>query len=298
LKIVIAGGAGTLGRELSKYFSEQSHDVLVLSRRAGSVDGARVLVWDGRSVSQEWGRELQDSVLLNLSGELVDRVPTKENIDLLEASRVEPTNALVEAAKQFGEPKLWLQMSTLAIYGDAGDQVLTENSKPASGPRQMAGVAKAWEAAAAGAPAVRKVILRTGVVLQPGTPALNRLVKITRIFLGGRVASGKQWVSWIDYRDFIRAVEFIIMNAALTGIVHVTSPTPVTNKSLMETLRKVYRRPWSPPSPSLVIKLGARLLFRTDPMLALTGRRAVPQKLLDNGFKFEFTKLEESISGS
>jgi uncharacterized protein (TIGR01777 family) len=259
------------------------------------VDGARVLVWDGLSVSQTWARELAGSVLINLSGELVDRVPTDSNIQVLENSRVEPTKTLVEAARKFGEPKLWLQMSTLAIYGDAGDRVLTESSSEASGPRQMAGVARAWEAAAKDAPASRKVIMRTAVVLQPGTPALNRLVRITKLFLGGTVASGRQWVSWVDYRDFIRALDFIIEHENISGIVHVTSPNPVTNKGLMQALRKAYRRPWSPPTPAFLIKLGATLLFRTDAMLALTGRRAIPQKLTENGFKFDVEFIEQAI---
>lgn len=295
MKVVIAGGAGTLGRELVKHFVKQGDDVVVLSRRNGLVDGARVLVWDGSSVSEDWAHELQNSILINLSGELVDRVPTEANIDLLENSRVEPTEALVQAALQFGAPNIWLQMSTLAIYGDAGDQILTESSQPATGPRQMAGVAKSWEAAAADAPAMRKVILRTGVVLQPGTPALNRLVRITKIFLGGKVASGKQWVSWIDYRDFIRAVDFIIKEPTLNGAVHVTSPTPITNAYLMRTLRKSYNRPWSPPTPALLIRVGATFLFRTDPMLALTGRRAVPKKLLEKGFVFEIDSISKAI---
>ncbi|MCX6485731.1 MAG: DUF1731 domain-containing protein [Rhodoluna sp.] len=295
LKIVIAGGAGTLGRVLAKHLQDQGSDVVVLSRRNTQVDGARVLVWDGLSVSQSWARELAGSVLINLSGELVDRVPTDSNIQVLENSRVEPTHALVEAARKFGEPKLWLQMSTLAIYGDAGDQVLTESSSEASGPRQMAGVARAWEAAAKDAPASRKVILRTAVVLQPGTPALNRLVRITKLFLDGTVASGRQWVSWVDYRDFIRALVFIIEHEKISGIVHVTNPNPVTNKGLMQALRKAYRRPWSPPTPAFLIKLGATLLFRTDPMLALTGRRAIPQKLTENGFKFDVEFIDQAI---
>jgi uncharacterized protein (TIGR01777 family) len=295
LKIVIAGGAGTLGRVLAKHLQAQGSKVVVLSRRDTQVDGARVLVWDGLSVSQTWARELAGSVLINLSGELVDRVPTDSNIQVLENSRVEPTKTLVEAARKFGEPKLWLQMSTLAIYGDAGDRVLTESSSEASGPRQMAGVARAWEAAAKDAPASRKVIMRTAVVLKPGTPALNRLVRITKLFLGGTVASGRQWVSWVDYRDFIRALDFIIEHENISGIVHVTSPNPVTNKGLMQALRKAYRRPWSPPTPAFLIKLGATLLFRTDAMLALTGRRAIPQKLTENGFKFDVEFIEQAI---
>ena len=295
MKLVISGGAGTLGRVLARNFSTMGFDVVVLSRRNITVEGARVLQWDGKSVDASWAHELQDSVLINLSGALVDRIPTKKNIDLLESSRVEPTLALISAAKEFGSPKVWLQMSTLAIYGDAGQQELDETALPADDPRQMAGVSKAWETAVTGATVDRLVFLRTGVVLEPGTPALNRLVTMTKLFLGGTVASGKQWVSWIDYRDFVRAIEFIIANDSISGIVHLTSPNPVQNKVLMATLREKLGRPWSPPTPAFLVKLGGILLFRTDPQLALTGRRAVPKKLQSHGFKFEYDSLEQSL---
>lgn len=295
MKLVIAGGAGTLGRVLAKAFSEKGFEVAVLSRREIEVQGARTLVWDGAHVDSSWGTELKDSVLLNLSGELVDRIPTEGNIRLLETSRVEPTHALTEAANKFGAPALWMQMSTLAIYGDAGDVTLSESSPVAAGSRQMAGVAKAWEAAAADAPAFRKVFLRTGVVLQPDTPALNRLVTMTKWFLGGTVASGNQWVSWIDYRDFVRAIEFIVENPNLSGVVHVTSPAPLTNKDLMRSLRRAFHRPWTPPTPAFLVRIGARLIFKTDPLLALTGRKAIPKKLLDQGFEFKVNSIEEVI---
>lgn len=295
MKLVIAGGAGTLGREIAKYFSAKGYEVVVLSRRTTEVQGARVALWDGLHVNPIWGAELKDSVLLNLSGELVDRIPTSENIRLLESSRVEPTRALAEAAQKLGGPKLWMQMSTLAIYGDAGDVTLTEDSDVAEGPRQMAGVAKAWEAAAADVPASRKVFLRTGVVMQPGTPALNRLVTVTKWFLGGTVAKGNQWVSWIDYRDFVRAIEFIVENPNLSGVVHVTSPAPLTNKDLMRSLRRAFHRPWTPPTPAFLVRIGARLIFKTDPLLALTGRKAIPKKLLDQGFEFKVNSIDEIL---
>ena len=295
MKLVIAGGAGTLGREIAKFFSAKGYEVVVLSRRETEVHGARVLLWDGLHVDSKWGTELKDSVLLNLSGELVDRIPTDENIRLLETSRVEPTRALTDAAKRFGEPSLWMQMSTLAIYGDAGDVTLAEGSAVADGPRQMAGVAKAWEAAASDSTAARKVFLRTGVVLQKGTPALNRLVTMTKWLLGGTVSKGDQWVSWIDHRDFVRAIEFIINDSSLHGIVHVTSPKPLTNRELMKALRKAVGRPWTPPTPAFIVRMGARLLFKTDPLLALTGRKAVPKKLVDQGFVFEVNSIEEVI---
>ena len=294
-RLIISGGAGALGQGVAKHFATKGFDVTILTRDPRQTSPFKQLAWDGKTVSDAWAKTLKGAVLLNLAGELVDRLPTTENIDLLESSRVEPTLALVEASKHFGAPKLWLQMSTLAIYGDAGDQTLDESSPPADGPRQMAGVAKAWEQAVIGAHAERLVVLRTAVVLQKNTPALGRLVTMTKLFLGGRVASGKQWFSWIHFADFVKALEYVIDTPSLEGVVHLTSPNPVTNAELMKLLRTQLKRPWMPPTPALFIRIGARLVFRTDPQLALTGRRALPKKLQANGFEFQFPELKLAL---
>lgn len=294
-RLIIAGGSGALGQGVANHFADLGFEVTILTRKTNPSSRFKQLVWNGTSVSASWGRELKGSILLNLAGELVDRVPTYKNIDLLASSRVQPTTTLVRAARKFGAPKLWLQMSTLAIYGDAGDTELDETAKPANGPRQMAGVAKAWEFASRGSGAQRIAILRTAVVLQRDTPALNRLVKITKLFLGGRVASGKQWVSWIHFDDFVAALKHIISDETLSGAIHLTSPSPVTNDTLMKTLRALLHRPWTPPTPAIAIQLGAWLLFRTDPALALTGRRAVPAKLQKSGFVFQYPGLEPAL---
>jgi uncharacterized protein (TIGR01777 family) len=294
-RLIIAGGAGALGQGIAQHFAAKGFDITILTRNPRANSAFNQLAWDGKHAEESWGTTLKGAVLLNLAGELVDRVPTEQNIKLLESSRVEPTLALVAAAKRFGAPTIWLQMSTLAIYGDAGDQLLDESSPAADGPRQMAGVAKAWEQAVSGAPAERLAILRTAVVLQKNTPALGRLKTMTKLFLGGRVASGKQWFSWIHFADFVGSIEFVLANSKISGVVHVTSPNPVTNSELMRSLRKQLKRPWTPPTPAILIRIGARLVFKSDPQLALTGRRALPKKLQANGFEFRYPSLEAAL---
>jgi uncharacterized protein (TIGR01777 family) len=289
-KVLLVGGSGSLGQLLARRLSDQGYEVVIFTRSFKENIPFEQVLWDGKSIQQSWKDLFKGSIVINLAGELVDRIPTDENISLLESSRVDPTKTLVAAAKQFGKPKLWLQMSTLAIYGDAGEQVLDESSAPASGPRQMVGVAKAWESAFDPDVAERSVIMRTAVVLQHGTPALSRLVTMTKWFLGTTVGDGKQWFSWVHADDFSSAVSFLI-NSKVQGIVHITSPNPVTNKTLMATLRRKLHRPTLPPTPAFAIKLGARLIFRTDAQLALTGRRAEPKKLLQSGFSFAYPTL-------
>jgi uncharacterized protein (TIGR01777 family) len=296
-RVILAGGSGSLGLRLAASFTQLGHEVFILTRNIRNNIPHKQIIWDGRTVEPTWGELLNDSILINLAGELVDRVPTEKNVRLLEDSRVKPTLALVQASKKYGGPKLWLQMSTLAIYGDAGPVALTESSQvPTSGIPQMTGVARAWEAAFEGAVAERSVILRTGVVLDRDTPALNRLVSMTRKFLGGTVASGQQYVSWIHAEDFERAIHFIVGDNNIRDVVHVTAPNPVTNRKLMATLRKTIHRPWTPPTPAFLVRIGARLIFHTDPLLALTGRRGTPEKLESAGFTFRFPTTDSALT--
>ena len=295
VKVVVAGGSGALGRRLCENLEADGHQVVVLTRRARP--GAfRQVTWDGRTVGP-WSVELAGSAVVNLAGELVDRRPTAANVDLLTRSRVEPTWALVEASSGLAEPvPVWVQASTLAIYGDAGDQVLDESAPAADGPPQMAGVARAWEAAVSGANTERLVMLRSGIVLDTDTPALDRLWSLARWGLGGRVGPGTQWVSWIHIEDWLAIVRAVLLTAgpAVTGVVHATGPSPVRNAELMASLRRSVGRPAAPPTPAALVHLGAALL-RTDPALALTGRRAVPARLLDGGFDFRHPDLDEAL---
>lgn len=238
------------------------------------------------------------SALVNLAGELVDRRPTRANIALLTSSRVQPTRALANAAGRLEEPvPVWIQASTLAIYGDAGDQLLTEESPVADGPPQMAGVARAWEEAATGVNARRQVVLRTSIVLDRDTPALNRLSLVVKFGLGGRIASGRQWFSWIHIADWLAILGRSLEGhaAASEGVLLATAPNPVRNAQLMATLRHVLHRPPAPPTPVPLVRLGA-VLLRTDPALALTGRRAVPARLTEAGFPFHHPVLDGALT--
>jgi len=296
VKVVLAGGSGALGRRLSESLIADGHEVVVLTRRVrpGPV---RQVEWDGRTVGP-WWPELEGSAVVNLAGELVDRRPTRANVELLTRSRVEPTRALVEASRRLAEPvPVWLQSSTLAIYGDAGEEELDESARPADGPPQMAGVATAWEAAVDGASARRLVVLRTGIVLDNDSPALDRLRSLARWGLGGRVGSGRQWISWIHVDDWLAIMRRLLSpgGSALSGVVHVTGPRPVRNAELMAALRRSAGRPTAPPTPRALVHLGA-VVLRTDPALALTGRRAVPSRLLGAGFEFGHEDLDEALA--
>jgi uncharacterized protein (TIGR01777 family) len=294
MKVVIAGGTGSLGRRLAADFAGRGDDVVILTRAPRPHIEHHQVMWDGRTVGS-WATELEGATVVNLAGELVDRRATPNNIELLRRSRVEPTRTLVEAARALTTPPaLWLQMSTLAIYGDAGQDVIDEQHPVADDPPQMAGVARPWEQAVQGARADRLIVLRTGIVLDHGTPAFERLTHLTKLGLGGRISTGDQWTSWIHVHDFLRAVHFLIDHPNLDGVVHLTAPQPIQNRDMMAALRTALHRPWSPPSPKPLVHVGARLM-RTDPALALTGRRCVPRRLLDAGLEFGYPTFNAAI---
>jgi uncharacterized protein (TIGR01777 family) len=295
VKVVIAGGTGTLGRRIAADAARLGHEVVILTRSPRADLDHRQVEWDGRTAGA-WAAELDGAVLVNLAGALVDRRPSRRNIDLLRRSRVEPTRALVQAAAtRARRPALWVQMSTLAIYGDAGQDLVDESHPPADGPMQMAGVARPWEDAARDARADRIVVLRTGIVLDRGAPAVERLARLVRLGLGGRIGRGEQWVSWLHIDDFLAALWFVCDRPDLRGVVHLTAPEPVQNRDMMAAWRSALHRPWSPPTPAAIVHLGA-FLMGSDPALALTGRRGVPRRLLAAGFTFEHPTFAPAIA--
>lgn len=302
MKIVIAGGSGALGRRLTTDLAGRGHDVVVLTRgAAASGQSGRHVHWDGRTVGA-WAQELAgpDVSVINLAGRLVDCRPTASNIAELRRSRVEPTRALVEASRELANPlRHWVQASTTAIWSDAGETHCTEDTPIPVGLPQMTGVAAPWEEAFDGANALHSVILRTSIVLDAESPALTRLVALTKFGLGGRVGHGRQWVSWIHVDDWLRVVRACLgLEDGLAipqGVVVAATDQPVRNSELMATLRRHLHRPAAPPTPAPVLRLGA-VALRTDPALGLTGRHATSKVLAQQNFTFRFPRLDDALA--
>ena len=305
LRVVVAGGSGTLGRALSADLACRGHEVVVLTRSPQADLPHRQLTWDGETVGP-WAEVLREqpgrTAVVNLAGRLVDVRPTAANVrDLLE-SRVSPTLALAEASRLLSVPlAVWVQGSTTAIWSDAGEAHVTESTPLPTGPDalpQMTGVARPWEDAADGANAARIVLLRTSIVLQDGSPAFDRLAGLTRVGLGGRVGSGRQWFSWVHVEDWLAIVRRALgvdLGPSLDGVVVAAAPEPVRNADLMAALRHHLRRPASPPTPELLVRLGS-VPLRTDPALGLTGRRCTSETLAAAGFAFAHPDLDGALA--
>lgn len=303
-RIVIPGGTGYLGRALAERLVERGDDVVVLTRGPSrQADGWRAVSWDARTLG-DWVEEVEGAdAIVHLTGRRVDVRATRRNVDELISSRVEPVRAVGEAVRACSStPPVWVQSSSLAVFGEGGDVVIDESTTPSGiGPREMVTVCLAWEGAfhQAASGVDRTVLLRIGIGLGgKDDPATAKLARIVRMGLGGPVGSGRQWVSWIDLEDLLavmlRAVDGPVDGPAMGGTYHATSPNPVTNAEMMATYRRLVGRRVGLPTPAIVARLGAPLLG-SSASLALTGRRCVPTRLLDEGFVFRQPDFEPSV---
>lgn len=300
--VVIAGGTGTLGQRLAADLVCRGHRVVVLTRRARPELPFDQVEWDGETVGP-WARELADpgrTAVVNLAGRLVDARPTPENIADLARSRVNATRALVEASSELSQPlAYWVQASTTAIWGDAGEQHCDEATPVPVGLPQMTGVAEAWERAFQGANVARGVVLRSALVLDRETPLFQRLSGLTRAGLGGPMGSGNQWMSWIHIEDWlavVRAALGLVPSVRIpSGVVVAAAPQPVRNRELMAAVRGRLGRRWGVPTPEPLVRLGGMLL-RTDPALALTGRHVTSRVLDRLAFPFRYVDVDAALS--
>ena len=294
MKVVIPGGTGQVGTALGRALRGDGHEVVVLTRhpaREGQVS------WDGERLGS-WAREVDGcDVVINLAGRSVSCRYTKENLTAMMRSRVRSARVVGQAIAAAGRPpRAWLQMSTATIYahthGTANDDVTGviggwEEGVPGYWAFSV-DIARAWERELdeAKVPATRKVALRAAMVMTPDRGGVfDVLSRMARLGLGGPVAGGGQYVSWIHEDDFTAAVRFIIDQGILAGPVNLASPGPVLQRDLMRELRAAWGVPVGLPATRWMAELGA-LAIRTDTELLLKSRRVVPGLLTAAGFEF------------
>ena len=300
-RVVIAGGRGFLGLLLAEDLGRRGATVTLLSRGQPPPGKWTWRQWDGRTV-ENW-REVLDGAdgLVNLAGRSVDCIKTADHRDEILRSRVESTRTLGEASRDLGTaaPPVWVQMSTAHIYGDPPTAVCDETAALGTGLAPEVG--QAWETSLRDAtqPHQREVRLRTSFVIGrdrgAGGGPLPTLARLARLGLGGRVGHGRQGFSWLHEADFAAIARRALTDASMAGPYLASSPQPVSQATFMQTLRRVVGMPVGLPAPAWLVRLGARLVLRTDPELAIYGRYVMPRRLLDDGFAFEFPKLEPAL---
>jgi uncharacterized protein (TIGR01777 family) len=302
-RVILAGGSGFLGQLLSRHLEPLGWEPIVLSRRPSSNARFQEIAWDARTMGN-WAESLEGAeAVINLTGRSVNCRYTPKNRRAIMDSRVDSTRIVGEAiARCARPPRVWLNASTATLYehtlGPAHDETSTRFHASIDAKDAFSvNVGRAWEQALneASAGDVRKVALRIGIVFGTVRGGVFRILRrLARLGLGGRMGSGRQYVSWIHENDFARAVEWILEQEELTGPVNIAAPNPLTNREMMTAFRRTVGAPLGLPAAKWMLELGA-LVLRTETELLLKSRRVVPGRLLASGFQFEFAEMADAL---
>ncbi|MFF3484504.1 TIGR01777 family oxidoreductase [Streptomyces sp. NPDC002701] len=304
MKVVLPGGTGQVGAILDRALTAAGHEVTVLTRRPVR---AHEVAWDGATLGP-WAEAVDGcDVVINLAGRSVSCRYTSENLRAMMDSRVDSARVVGEAiATAARPPRVWLQMSTATVYAHGFDAAHDEATGVIGGSEAgvpdywaySVDIARNWERAQADAPtpATRRVALRSAMVMSPDRGGVfDVLSRLARLGLGGPVAGGAQYVSWIHHEDFVRAVEFLIARDDLDGPVNLASPAPLPHRDFMRALRTAWRVPVGLPATRWMAELGAFAL-RSDTELLLKSRRVVPGRLRAAGFSFAHPGWEKAAT--
>lgn len=297
MKIFITGGTGFVGTTLTRELTAQGHEVTILTR---SVTKEHVLpngasfVEGNPTEKGQWQEKVPDhDAFINLAGASIFNRWTDETKKKLRASRILTTQNLVEAmAPRQGKETHLLSTSAVGYYGFHGDEMLDEGSP--AGVDFLASIAADWEMAAREAEryGVRVVLCRFGIVLGKKGGALEKMSSAFKFWLGSPLGSGKQWVSWIHEMDLARIFLFLLEKTDVTGPINCCAPEPVRNREMTEIMGKVLGKPtFLPPVSSLFVKMTLGELGE----ILLKGQRALPEKLVQSGFTFQFPTIEEAL---
>lgn len=293
MRVVVAGSSGLIGTALVSHLREAGHDVVRLVRRPPAAPDERG--WDPAAGRIDDGTFAGVDAVVNLNGVgIADRPWSGARKQLVRDSRNVPTEVLATAVARHGVPA-FLSGSAVGYYGDTGSAVVDESAP--SGRGFLAEVCRDWEAATRRAhdAGARVATLRTGLVLSRSGGLLGRLGPLYKLFLGGRIGSGRQYMPWISLDDEVGAIRFVLENPEVTGPVNLTGPTPVTNAEFTAALADAMGRPAVLSVPAFAVK---RLLGGLGEETVLFGQRAVPATLTAAGYRFRHQALSEALSAA
>jgi uncharacterized protein (TIGR01777 family) len=295
-RIIVAGGTGLIGQAFIKKMIEADKEVVLLTRKQhleGLPSAVQLVQWDGKTTG-DWQHWLEGAqAVVNLAGENIGAgVWTSQRKLRIVASRVDAGRALVTALKQTSQrPQVFLQASAIGYYGITTGQPATESSPAGRG--YLPSVCLDWEGSTLGVEALglRRVVVRTGIVLARDGGALPPMLPLFRFFAGGPLGSGRQVWSWISMADEVAAMAWLLENKTASGVYNLTAPTPATMAEIGHTLAKVLKRPYWLPAPAFAL----RLVLGEMSSLVLDSQNIYPQRLLDSGYAFQYTQLKGAI---
>ncbi len=294
-KIIIAAGTGFIGQAMIDHFKE--HEIVVLTRNVKpNSQNVKYVYWNARSAG-EWFAELEGAkAVINLTGKSVNCRYNEKNKAAILSSRVDSTKVIGEAINACkNPPEIWMNAGSATIYPESFDKQNSEDVTEFDNDFSVQ-VCKAWEKTfnEISTPKTRKLFLRITIVLGKNGGVFKTLRSLTKIGLGGKQSDGKQFVSWIHAKDLCRAVEFLIENKSMSGPINFAAQNPMRNKEFMQTLRKQLKIPFGLPQPGWILSIGTWIM-RTEKELVLKSRNVIPKRLLENGFKFHFSTVEEAM---
>lgn len=289
---LITGGTGLIGSELAKKLISKKHEVIILTRDKSVASSKLGVGFQFVEAFSEISTEKAIDVIINLAGEpIAEKRWTEEQKSKIWQSRVGLTEQLITFIESLEtKPKSLISGSAVGYYGDCGDSLVTEKSEPHQ--EYTHELCKAWENAALKAQAydVKVCLIRTGLVMSSHGGFISKMMLPFKLGLGGPIGSGEQFMPWIHIDDMIAAIEYLIDNT-LEGSFNLTAPKPVTNKAFSESFAKQLRRPCLLFTPAFVLKL----MFGDMSRLLLTGQNAVPERLIENGFRFSYPSLRSAF---
>ena len=291
MTLLIAGGSGFLGTALARAFRAAGHRVMILTRRPRREGD---VLWSTKPTDTTWRHALERSdAVINLAGVSIAGTRwTDERKREIRASRMQPTQALVSAiAVAARPPAVFISSSAVGIYGVHSDEVITEESP--AGDDFLASLCRDWETLAIEASSRSRVVLmRSGVVLGREGGALPQLALPFRLFAGGPVGTGRQYLSWISLADWIGVVQWTLTRNHVSGPLNLTAPTPVTNAEFARTMGRVLGRPSFVPTPAFAVRFAFGELADA---LILGGQRVVPTRATALGYEFKHETLEPAL---
>lgn len=296
MKILMTGGTGFVGTQLTSRLTQDGHELTILSRsakRSGEVPRGISYLQGDPTQKGPWQEAIKthDGVI-NLAGASIFAKWTEEHKRAIRESRVSTTRNIVEGIPSHPQkPFSLFSTSAVGYYGFCGDEELTEDSP--SGNDFLAQIAKEWEdeALKAKEKGARVIITRFGIVMGEKGGALSQMIPLFKKYIGGPIGSGKQWFSWVHIKDLSEAFAFLMKHPEISGPVNVCAPNPVRNKDLAKALGKVLHRPSFMPAPGFMVKL----VLGEFGSVILEGQRVIPKRLLESGFAFQYPDIEKAL---